>query len=81
MDSMEDYFMSYIEGTDVAELYKANEKILEAGSSSIVLYLEGDPVIEISTDGFYVRGKKVTDDVQLYKAFKKFLTDTGCYLE
>jgi len=37
-------------------------------------------VIKIDADGsFYVKGKKVTEDIELYNAFVNFFKDAGYY--
>lgn len=47
--------------------------------SEIVLYVSGKVRIKISDTGFYVEGRKVSNDKKIYKAFKKFLRETGNY--
>ena len=37
-------------------------------------------MLKIGGDGsFYVKGKKVTEDIEVYKAFVEFLKDAGHY--
>lgn len=45
--------------------------------SEIVLYVSGKERIKISDTGFYVEGRKVSKDIEIYEAFKKFLQETG----
>lgn len=45
--------------------------------SEIVLYVSGKVRIKISDTGFYVEGRKVSDDIEIYEAFKKFLQEIG----
>ena len=45
--------------------------------SEIILYVSGKVRIKISDTGFYVEGRRVSDDVEIYEAFKKFLRETG----
>jgi len=40
----------------------------------------GEPIIKISYEGkFFVRGKEVTEDKELYNAFVAFFQETGHY--
>jgi len=39
-----------------------------------------DEVLRIESDGsFYVHGKKVTEDIEVYNGFVDFLKGVGCY--
>ncbi len=52
------------------------------GPSDIVFTLNNgcDEVLRICEDGsFYVKGKKVTKDIEVYNGFVDFLKGTGCY--
>jgi len=40
----------------------------------------GEESMKICADGsFYVRGKKVTEDIEVYNGFVKFLKESGFY--
>ena len=53
----------------------------EGGASSIVFTPNGcDEVLRIEPDGsFYVHGKKVIKDIEVYNGFVDFLKGMGCY--
>jgi len=41
--------------------------------SIVNFYCEGEEVISIRKDGFYVRGNKVVNDLEIYEEFKTFI--------
>lgn len=53
----------------------------ECKKAAITMYVPDDvEVLKICNDGsFYVRGKKIKEDIEVYNAFVKFLTEGGYY--
>ena len=46
--------------------------------SIISFYIKELEIIKITADGdFYVKGNLVENDIQVFKAFKEFLTESG----
>lgn len=66
-------------------IHQASEESMlcvNEGPSDIVFTLNSgcDEVLRICEDGsFYVRGKKVIKDIEVYNGFVDFLKGTGCY--
>lgn len=51
-----------------------------APSSFVFSDAEHKEVIRIETNGdFYIKGKLVTNDLEIYKAMVRFLQGAGCY--
>lgn len=48
---------------------------------NIIFYSsKNNEVIKIHENGeFYIHGKLVTEDIEIYNAFVKFFIDAGCY--
>ena len=54
--------------------------VTERLNSDITFYIDNEEKIKICADGsFLVHGKKVTEDIELYKAFVAFLKENGLY--
>ena len=49
--------------------------------SEVTFYHNGEESIKLTKGGFYVKGKKVAEDKQIYDAFVDFLKQTGTYRE
>jgi DnaJ-class molecular chaperone len=47
--------------------------------SDITFHCEGEEMISIKKDGFYVKGNKIADDLEIYKQFKAFLNQSGVH--
>lgn len=48
--------------------------------SDITFYAKDqEEMLKITKDGFYVKGKKISDDKKVYSAFVKFLQEAGTY--
>lgn len=40
----------------------------------------GEEIVKLAADGsFYVKGKKVIEDIEVYNGFVTFLKGVGCY--
>jgi hypothetical protein len=65
------------------ERRKEMDENRKPGEGEIVFSVENDPeILSITPDGeFYVRGKKVTEDIEVYRAFVEFLKAAGHYKE
>ncbi len=46
-------------------------------SENVTFHISGSTVLEINKDGFYVEGRKITDDKEVYDRFNKFLVGAG----
>jgi len=49
-------------------------------SNDITFHFEGEDVIKLTKDSFYVKGKKIADDKKLYDAFVNFFRGVGTYI-
>lgn len=45
----------------------------------VTFHNEGEELIRLTKDGFYVKGKKVAEDKKIYDAFVDFLSGVGTY--
>ncbi len=45
----------------------------------VAIQCEGEEVIRITKDSFYVKGKKIVEDKKLYDAFVELFTQRGTY--
>lgn len=49
-------------------------------SNDIIFYNGEEEIIKLAADGsFYVKGKKVIKDIEVYNGFVTFLKGVGCY--
>ena len=48
----------------------------DSGNQSIMFYIKGTERLRLAPDGFYVEGRLVANDTQIYEAFKAFLNST-----
>jgi len=49
-------------------------------NNDIIFYTDGEEIIKMAADGsFYVKGKKVIEDIEVYNGFVIFLKGNGCY--
>ena len=46
-------------------------------SSDLTFWIHDKEMIKLSEDGFYIEGRKVSDDKSIYEGFKKFLQSAG----
>jgi DnaJ-class molecular chaperone len=53
--------------------------ISQSAPSDITFNCEGEEMISIKKDGFYVKGNKIADDLEIYKQFKAFLNQSGVH--
>jgi hypothetical protein len=58
-----------------------NDNTRLPGEGEIIFNVQGhEEIIRITPDGeFYVKGNKVADDVEVYRAFVEFLKAAGHY--
>ena len=49
----------------------------DSGNQSIMFYIKGTERLRLAPDGFYVEGRLVANDTEVYEAFKDFLSETG----
>jgi hypothetical protein len=49
-------------------------------NNDIIFFTSGEEIIKLAADGsFYVKGKKVIEDIEVYNGFVTFLKGVGCY--
>ena len=49
-------------------------------NNDIIFYTGGEEIIKLAADGsFYVKGKKVIEDIEVYNGFVAFLKGNGLY--
>lgn len=49
-------------------------------NNDIIFYIGGEEIVKLADDGsFYVKGKKVIEDIELYNGFMTFLKGVSCY--
>jgi hypothetical protein len=48
----------------------------DRGDESIIFYIKDTERLRLAPDGFYVEGRLVANDTQIYEAFKAFLNGT-----
>ena len=47
---------------------------------NIIFSLENEEMLKITPDGFYVKGKLVSDDKEIYLGFKEWLTKANNFI-
>ena len=47
-------------------------------NNDVTFYSNNQEMLKIAEDGFYVQGRKLKDDKDVYERFNKFLKGVGC---